>query len=274
MVGLPKTQHQHGFTLIELIVVIVLLGIISVGTTGFIVSSVKGFSDQSRRQGIAAAGRIAMDRLVREVRNALPNSVRTTSDASGTCLEYIPIQEATQYIDAPVGFAADSLSVIPFSDTPRFTANQSRVAVYPISTAAVYREGALGAISSTVSSTPASLVASNAVTLTLNSAHQFERASPRQRLFFVDQPVSVCLVGDRLYRYSNYTRRAAQPTPSSLPSTEPDRGLLAYPVSAATPFRVIDATLQRNALVLLEFSVTNQGESLLIQQEVQIRNAP
>jgi MSHA biogenesis protein MshO len=32
--------------------------------------------------------------------------------------------------------------------------------------------------------------------------------------------------------------------------------------------------LQRNALVLLEFSVTNQGESLLIQQEVQIRNAP
>jgi MSHA biogenesis protein MshO len=274
MVNAKDIRLQQGFSLIELIVVIVLLGIISVGTTGFIVSSVKGFSDQSRRQGIASAGRAAMDRLVREVRNALPNSVRTASDASGTCLEYIPVQEATQYIDVPVGTTSDTLSVVPFSETPDITANQSRVAVYPISTAAVYREGGFGAISSAISSSPASLVSANAVTLSLNSAHQFERESPRQRLFIVDQPVSVCVVGDRLYRYTRYTRSATQLTPSSLPTIEPNRALLAYPVTATTPFRVVDATLQRNALVLMEFAVESQGESLLIQQEVQIRNAP
>ncbi len=93
-------------------------------------------------------------------------------------------------------------------------------------------------------------------------------------MFIIHGPVSFCLVGDRLYRYSNYARSVNQPMPASLPSTEPNRALLAYPVTSPQPFTVVNATLQRNALVMLEYSVEQNSEKLLIQQEVQIRNAP
>jgi MSHA biogenesis protein MshO len=263
-------SHAQGFTLIELIVVIVLLGIIALTTTQFIVSSVSGFADQNRRESIATASRVAMDRLVRELRNALPNSVRT----NGSCLEYIPVEEATQYFDAPFSAASSSLSMVPFSSTPEITQNQTRAAIYPISTSAVYNTGSPSVISPTISSSAASLVGAAAVTLNFNASHQFASASPQSRLFMVAPPVSWCFVGDRLYRYSGYNRASTQPTPASLPSTEPNRGLMAYPVTAGTPFRLSDATLTRNALVIIEYQAVLEGESLLIQQEVQVRNAP
>lgn len=268
---------QKGFTLLELIVVIVLLGIISVGTTGFIVNSVQGYSDLARRDGIAATSRVAMDRMVRELRNALPNSARAKQDSSGACLEYIPILDATSYIAIPLTSAANSLSIIPFSEAPEL----GKTAIYPISTTAVYQTGSPAVISPDISSPAASLLGPGATTLTLASAHQYPAASPSKRMFIVGGPVSFCLVGDRLYRYNNYARSATQPTPvtlPALPSTEPNRALLAYPVTAPVtptqPFIVVNATLQRNALVMLEFSVEQNSEKLLIQQEVQIRNAP
>lgn len=261
---------QTGFTLLELIVVIVLLGIISVGTSGFIVNSVQGYSDLVRRDGIAATSRVAMDRMVRALRNALPNSSRTQQDASGACLEYIPILDATSYISIPLTSAASSFSIIPFSEAPEL----GKTAIYPISTPAVYQTGSPAVISPDISSSPASLLGPGATPLTLASAHQYPAESPSKRMFIVDGPVSFCLVGDRLYQYRNYARSATQPMPASLPSTEPNRALLAYPVTSAQPFTVVNATLQRNALVMLEFSVEQNSEKLLIQQEVQIRNAP
>jgi MSHA biogenesis protein MshO len=266
----PVVSNEKGFTVIELIVVIVLLGILAMTTTQFIVSSATGFADQSRREGIATASRVAMDRLIRELRNALPNSVRT----NGSCLEYIPVEEATQYFDAPFGSAASSLSMVPFSSTPNITTNQTRAAIYPISTTAVYNTGTPSVISPTISSSAASLVSLGAVSLNFNASHQFDAASPQSRLFLIAPPVSWCFVGDRLYRYTGYNRTTNQPTVTSLPNIEPNRGLMAYPVVAGTPFRISDATLTRNALVIIEYQAVLESESLLIHQEVQIRNAP
>lgn len=257
---------QQGFTLIELIVVIVLLGVIGVGATGFIVSSAKGFSDLSRREGIAGSSRVAMDRMVRELRNALPNSPRTNGD----CLEFIPSLDATQYLTAPITAAASSLSVVPFTQAPE----AGRLAIFPITTAAVYATGSPAVISPLITTPSASLVSNAAVTINLAGAHQFPLDSPAKRLFIVGEPVSYCVVGNRIYRYTGYARSAVQPTAASLPTTEPNRALISYPITAITPFQVLDATLQRNAIVMLEFSVEQSGESLLIQQEVQLRNAP
>ncbi len=259
-------RSQKGFTLIELIVVIVLLGIIAVGATGFIVSTAKGFNDQARREGIAGTSRVAMDRMVRELRNALPNSPRT----NGNCLEFIPSLDATQYLSAPIISAASSLSAVPFTSVPE----AGRLAVFPITTAAVYTTGSPAVISPLITTPAASLVSNSAVTINLASAHQFPADSPAKRLFIVGEPVSYCVVGDRLYRYTQYSRTATQPTAASLPTSEPNRALMAYPMSATTPFQVLDATLQRNAIVMLEFRVEQSGESLLMQQEVQLRNAP
>ena len=261
-------SKQRGFTMVELVIAIVLMGIIAVGATGFIISSVKGYSDMSRREGIAGTSRVAIDRILREVRNALPNSART--DASGNCLEFVPILAATQYVNIPLNANNTNIQIIPFAEAPTL----GRAAVYPITTAAVYQTGSPAVISPDITSAPSDLLGPGVETMTLASGHRFPAESPSKRLFVVDTPVSYCLVGDRLYRYRNYARSAVQPAPSSLPTAEPNRVLLAYPVTATQPFTVVDATLQRNALVLAEFSVEQAGERLLIQQEVQIRNAP
>ncbi|RVU29676.1 prepilin-type N-terminal cleavage/methylation domain-containing protein [Neptunomonas marina] len=261
-------RGQLGFTLVELVVVIVLLGIISLGATGFIVSSVQGYADMARRDGMAGASRVAIDRIIREVRNALPNSARV----SGQCLEFIPINNATQYLMAPTATPANTFNVVPFSETPDALGS---VAIYPISTAAIYQGGSPAVISPAITSAASDLTGNAPVALSLASAHQFPTDSPSQRMYIVGGPISYCFQGDRLYRYTGYSRRSVQPLPAQLPTAEPSRALLAFPVTHdGQPFELIGASLQRNALVMVEFAVEQGGEALRIQQEVQIRNVP
>ena len=51
-----------------------------------------------------------MERLNREVRHALPNSIRTIGD-NNQCLEFVPIDKSAIYLDIPVAPEAPSNSV-------------------------------------------------------------------------------------------------------------------------------------------------------------------
>ena len=88
-----------GFTLIELVTVIVLLGIMATGIGGFITLSTQTFVNVSERDELLASARFAIERLNREVSNAVPNSIRiaTDIDSNRQCLEFMPIQASTSY---------------------------------------------------------------------------------------------------------------------------------------------------------------------------------
>lgn len=300
-------MQQRGFTLIELIIVITLLGIISLVTVGFITSSMQGYADLTRRDQLSSAVRVAVERMAREVRNALPNSIRVNAD--GSCMEFIPALAASRYVSVPLAVASGGFSSVPFAVEPE----QGRIAVYPIdsnridetasgaddasrtsSQNPIYDLDSWSIISPLISASSALESGSGTVTVDFNgaSSHRFPADSPAKRYFIVDEPVSFCLVGSDLYRFQGQNGSAYSYAQNQLDGatlfanlSEPQEALLASDVvspAGSQPFRYEGATLQRNGIVLFDLFVQDQDlsvadttqEGIRVQFEVQVKNVP
>ena len=70
-----REKTQNGFTLIELIIVIVLLGIVGAMGAGFISAAFRGFFDADVRMEMYEEGKSALVRMEREIHIALPNAI-------------------------------------------------------------------------------------------------------------------------------------------------------------------------------------------------------
>ena len=97
-----RIARARGFTLIELVVVITVMGILSIGAVSFITDASDGYANTVRRTELGSTMRLAAERVTRELRNALPNSVRV----SGNCLEFIPVEGGSTYLNLPVSIAS------------------------------------------------------------------------------------------------------------------------------------------------------------------------
>ena len=92
---------QRGFTLVELVVVLTLLGVIgSIGAT-LVTRIVAGQQDNRGRLTLAQAADGALARIANEFESALPNSTRVTVNAAGTWIEWVPVQDAGRWRQAP-----------------------------------------------------------------------------------------------------------------------------------------------------------------------------
>ena len=99
--------RQRGFTLIELIVVIVITAIVAGMVTVFIRAPIQRYLDVSARAELADAADLASRRITRDVRLALPNSVRVTNNESGSYLELLLTKTGGRYL------SEDDPSTIP-----------------------------------------------------------------------------------------------------------------------------------------------------------------
>jgi len=264
-------KQQSGFTLVELIITIVLIGIIGVGATRFITASVSGYVDTAQRQQLATAGLIAAEKVSRELRNALPNSIRPRSGQNfpDSCLEYIPIEAGTEYIDIPL--EAESAELTALAPDIALSSGM-KFSVYPMSNASLYDSPVvnLGPISPGFASLASS--ADDSVIITLNSAHRFITDSPTRRLYVVSDKRAYCFDGDKLYHYAGYTSYETDGRPASA-----SRTVLLDQVGGSGSSSVFDylpASLVRNAVVNFRFTLNGPGHSWLTEQEVQIRNVP
>ena len=71
-----------GFTLVELVMVILLLGVMATFSSQFIGIGTQIYGDASRREQLMSDARFAMERLNREVRDAVPGSVRVEDEGA------------------------------------------------------------------------------------------------------------------------------------------------------------------------------------------------
>jgi prepilin-type N-terminal cleavage/methylation domain-containing protein len=79
-------RSQRGFTLVEAIIVMVLTGVLAGVMVLFIRQPVQNYVDAAGRAGLTDTADLALRRMARELRSALPNSIRTTfTMAYGTC---------------------------------------------------------------------------------------------------------------------------------------------------------------------------------------------
>jgi MSHA biogenesis protein MshO len=98
MSGRPTHRPRRGFTLVELTVVIVLTGVIAAALTVFLRPAVDTHLALRHRSDLLHAAESALDLTVREVRRALPNSIRTPDSQ---CVELLPTVGGGRYRQGP-----------------------------------------------------------------------------------------------------------------------------------------------------------------------------
>ena len=250
-------KHSSAFTLVEMVMVIVVLGILSAGSVFFVSQSAQGLVDTAARQQIASTASIAVEKILREVRRALPNSVRTFDDSGNTCIEFVPIDFSSDYLSVPVTAAATSFDAIEF---PNPVGGESGfVAVYPTSLATIYggvTPRAISTASATASGPNTPSAGLQTITFDGGANYRFPTDSPNKRFFLVSTPVAFCDdANGRLWRYEDYGFQ--QTAGTNIPTTGTDRRLIADSLLAnSLSFNITPMQLYRNAVVRVSFNDT------------------
>jgi MSHA biogenesis protein MshO len=92
----PERSCARGITLIELIVAMVLIGIIVAATVYFFYPVAQSV-DVAGRARLTDTADNALQRIGREVRLALPNSIRTATFGNREFVEFLPLRTAGRY---------------------------------------------------------------------------------------------------------------------------------------------------------------------------------
>ncbi|MFZ2161707.1 MAG: type II secretion system protein [Sideroxyarcus sp.] len=275
------TLHKHsGFTLVEMIVVIVITGIIGGMVAMFIRAPVQGYVDSARRAELTDIADTAMRRMARDVRTAVPNSLRS-SNCTAPCVEFLPTKDGGCYRaqTRPDGtgdvldFVAADGSFDIVGSAINFAANDYIVVgstqsdgVPPYSTAAT---GVLRAYAG-AAGPQTSVTITNAVGLPVWAE------LPSQHFSVVDgaqRAVTYACVGaggrdadgngtGQLMRYSNYGFNVT-PANGAILANKVEFCDFDYSVSN-----------QRFGLLAVRLTLTSGGESVTLYNEIHVNNVP
>jgi MSHA biogenesis protein MshO len=262
---------QRGVTLIELVVVIVVTGILAAGVALFLQRPMEGYIDAGRRATLTDEADTTLRRITRDLRNALPNSVRV--DASGKFIEYIETTSGGRY-------RAD-LSSTGSGDILDFTTTDTSFDVLgpPPATGTaivVYNLFNSGITSNAYSADNRTALTSVGSTVVFTSK-LFPASSPARRFHIVSGPVTYGCTGGQLLRYSGY----AYNEPQVAPPTGGSSAVLAASVDAGEcSFSYTAGSLSERTgtvTIVLQINSTAAGggvEKVRMFQQVQIGNAP
>jgi MSHA biogenesis protein MshO len=273
-----------GFTLIELIVVMLLIGIVGAGATVFITGPVAGYVDTNRRAQVADTADVALRRVARDLRQALPNSVRV--GGGNRYLEYIPTSGGARYLAASPDFLDFTASDASFDYTGGSLASATGFVV-------VFNTGQRSAVSCATAPGGAdayegcnrtAITAVTASNVSMTSI-RFPFASPGNRFHLVPAtgPVTLACEGvgttagngtGTLRIYSNYdigTGDWGSAAPAAAPGGT--SSLLAEGISACE-FVSTPGVSTTNGLVTLRIALTRQSESVTLHSQVHVDNVP
>lgn len=114
-----RRQHlRHtGFTLVEVVVTMVIMGVLAATATLFYKPVVEIFLGQRNRSQLLAETGIALQLMLRDVRAAVPNSIRSPSS---DCFETIPTRSGGRYRMGLDTVAGGAQAVDPSTTTTSF----------------------------------------------------------------------------------------------------------------------------------------------------------
>ena len=280
-----RSELRRGFTLIEVIITITLLGIVAAVVMVFIRAPVQGYVDQARRAALTDVADGAVRRIARDLHQALPNSVRIIN---GDALEFMPVRLIGRYRAAfgtdgmtGSGHPLDFIGLTPPLDgtfdilgAPIQFQSTDEIVIYNLGPGVVDDAGhavadAFAAAPNNrrhyngVSDTPLNTV-STAVT-----TQPFPFDSPTHRFHVVDTPVTYSCKGGVLRRYWGYPIAALQSDP-------PVGGITALLADQQVrcAFTYAPGITARLGLVSILLSITQDGEAVSLYQEIHVSNTP
>ncbi|QKK02553.1 MAG: type II secretion system protein [Pseudomonadota bacterium] len=276
--GRRRTGQSRGFTLIELILVIVLIGILATVATVFILPPFQAASDIERRAALVDAADLAINRITREVRNALPNSLRV----SGSQIEFISTVTSGRYrrLPAPGGGSetfvparsADSFDVLGgltgFAEVQAMTrAAGTDCGIAAGACLSVYNTGQPG-FDAWSQENLAAITAADADSISYDSGGSgppFTTHSPQQRFHVIGDTVAYICSGGELRRYSGYGVAGA---PANV------AGYLLADRIVACQFSYNPGTASRRGLLTFRIDLADDGESVFLLGQAQVLNTP
>lgn len=276
--------RRQGFTLVELIIVIVLLAIIGLFVFNYLGFGAQIFRDTTERDQLVSQSRFALNRLTSELQGAVPRSIRVANTDSQRCLEFMPILASSLYVDIPRPGPTSSdpfIAVAPLANTSLVG---GYLLVYATNASYVYGNNVQRrkVVTGVTATTPAQ---DNLVEIEYATTPAFfGTESPARRYYIGGQPISWCYdnTTHRIYRFAGYGLNSLQPSFSQLQlSGASSAEIMAEDIyndlnNNEFPFYVFEATLQRNSLVQLDWRFSREAgsEPLQIVHEVHIANVP
>ncbi len=286
---MKSATGMRGFTLVEFIAVIVITGIIGAMVAMFIRLPVQGYVDSARRAEMTDIADSALRRMTRDLRLALPNSVRVTVVGANYYLEFLPTSGGGRYRVSPANVppAAAAGNVLDFtaadSSFDVFSPSGS-LGVQPGNTIAIYNLGIPGASAYNGDNTAqVSAIGAganlNESTLTLTAAKLFPFDSPGHRFQVITTPVTyVCAPATSgnngsgtLTRWWGYAIQSAQPT--ALPPGASSALQATYVSGCSINYNAFVMT-QHEGLATLSLTITENGESVSLYGAAHVNNAP
>jgi MSHA biogenesis protein MshO len=266
-------RNQLGSSLLEMVIVIAIIAVISATVAVFVKAPVDGYFDSLRRAALSDTADTAVRRMARDIRKALPNSVRIPyPDAQ--CLELIPTKMGGRYRGA-VGLAAygNILNFVALDSSFNMIGRNSDLLedqqIQVNDLVAVYNLGVPGADAYLAENTsPVVAVVDGLETVITIVPKLFPLASGGKRFHVIpaDENVVAYVCDDE-----GKLRRTVRPFgDSDCPATGP---ILASNVSACSFVHDV-SDLQQNAPAQLSITLTDSDESVSLYMQVYVNNTP
>lgn len=271
----PKA-HQRGFTLIEMIIVIVIGGIVASMTASILTLPIKAYVDSARRATLTDSAESALRRMQRDIQAALPNSIRITAD--GQSLELLHVVDGGRYRSKLASDGSGDRLDFTVADTQfdvlgsllnfsNISLGNDAIAIYPLSSSG--GNPYAGDNTSVISN---GSTASHVVF----SSFQFPLQSPQKRFFVIDGPITyrcntspTAPKNKTLMRYQGYSILASQPNPPS------SGGAIQSNYISDCSFSYNSGSNIRSGLVTVGLTLTDDvGESIRLTHQVHVNNQP
>jgi len=276
-----------GFTIIELVTVIVITGVIAGILTPFISHAMLSYTDSRTRNILLGKGRLSLERMARDIRQAVPNSISILNGNTG--IEFLRAHSGGRYVSR-----FDNYGSAFANNGSRLLAGNPLGQLYSVGTGITVTPGdilvigntsptdLLGGASGTAATVTGSAITNSAPAPTgdgsdqgqiiaFSAAHQFPTDSPGRHFSIADRTIEIGKSGNALYWHSS---SGLNDYDAGVDWSTSDPVLIDN-VSAIT-FTYTPGTPQATGIVRVDLQLTDASgqETLRLYREIHIRNTP
>ncbi len=274
-------KQLRGFTQIELLLVLAIMTVVVGISFSVLQLPYAEYVQQRIQTTMTNRAALVMSQIARDVRSALPNSVRSGT----TALELLSTTAVARYrAEGPAGENERLRAGSPDSEFNTLTALGNLgttageyLAVYPLGLAAsdpwagAAMTPQLASLSVTATVPPGPAGYDNEFHVAIAPPHTFPLQSPARRVYRVSGPVSYICEDGKILRFSGYPVAAVQP--ASAADFAPASGIVvaAGVADCAFNYTVVNA---RQAVVTANIELAENGETVRLSWQTAVENTP